>query len=195
MPIAAAARLMAVLASVLTQQHLTVAVSDPRVQVAEHAVARLDSGTDARSIVPAKTVGIASSSDPYLVVFDRARRVTASSAALHGRMGQVIMGWLGSLSATALATVLFGVFGPRTRRRGKPAAEPDTAPPDPGVRIGDPRAPDRRRHHRQLLSPPGGGSNPAGQQRSSRSADRRCCTQQDGRQGSAARRRGTTWRR
>ena len=87
MPVADRAMSRAVLASVLTQQHLTVAVSDPRVQVAEHAVARLDSGTDARSIVPAKTVGIASSSGPYLVIFDRARHVLASSAALHGRMG------------------------------------------------------------------------------------------------------------
>ena len=130
MPIAAVARLMAVIAFVLTQQHLTVAASDPRVQVAEHAVARLDSGTDARSIVPAKTVGIASSSDPYLVVFDRTRRVPASSAALHGRMGQVIMGWLGSLSATALAGCLFsgaGRTGDSTSKVGAQHSEKDVS--------------------------------------------------------------------
>jgi len=92
MPIAAVARLMAVLAFVLTQQHLTVAASDPRVQVAEHAVARLDSGTDARSIVPAKTIDIASSSDPYLVVFDRARHVLASPTALQGSLGMADRG-------------------------------------------------------------------------------------------------------
>src|SRR5437773_8758348 len=86
MPIAVAATLMAVLASMLTQQHLTVVASDPQVRVAEQAVARLDSGTDARSIVPAKTIDIVSSLDPYLVVFDRARHVLASSAALHGRI-------------------------------------------------------------------------------------------------------------
>jgi hypothetical protein len=82
MPIAAVATLMAVLAFVLTQQYLTVAADDPRDQMAEHAVARLDSGTDARSIVPAKTVDIVSSLDPYLVVFDRTRHVLASCATL-----------------------------------------------------------------------------------------------------------------
>ena len=74
---------MAVLAFVLTQQHLTAAADDPRGQMAEHAVARLDSGTSARSIVPAKAVDIVSSLDSYLVAFDRARHVLASSATLH----------------------------------------------------------------------------------------------------------------
>ena len=85
MPIAAAATLMAVLASVLTQQHLTVAANDPQVQMAEHAVARPDSGTGARSIVPAKTIDMVGALEPCLIVFGRARHILASSAALHGR--------------------------------------------------------------------------------------------------------------
>jgi hypothetical protein len=84
MPIAAVATLMAVLAFTLTQQHLTAAAGDPQDQMAEHAVARLESGTDARSIVHAKAVDIVSSLDRYLVVFDRTRHTLASSAALHG---------------------------------------------------------------------------------------------------------------
>jgi hypothetical protein len=80
MPIAAVATLMAVLAFELTQQHLTVAANYPQGQMAEHAVARLDSGTDARSIVPAKTVDTVSSLGSYLVVFDRTRHFLASSA-------------------------------------------------------------------------------------------------------------------
>lgn len=84
MPIAAVATLMVVLAFMLTQQYLTVAANDPQGQMAEHAVVRLDSGTDARSIVPAKTVDIVNSLEPYLVVFDRTRHVLASSTTLHG---------------------------------------------------------------------------------------------------------------
>jgi hypothetical protein len=71
------ATLMAVLAFMLTQQHLTGAASDPQDQMAEHAVARLESGTDARSIVPAKAVDIVSALDRYLVVFDRTRHILA----------------------------------------------------------------------------------------------------------------------
>ena len=254
MPIAAAATLMAVLASVLTQQHLAVAAHNPQAKMAEQAVARLDSGTDVRSIVPAKTIDMVSSSDPYLVVFDRARHVLISSAALHGRSpefpaslfsnlpfrgereitwqpetgvrtavvvarwtrgfvlaGQslgpssnlerevwlvAVLGWLASLSATALGAVLVGALHPlpSPTRRGErePAArEPD---PSPAAAVSER---DRRRHRRQLLSPPRGqvSSQSRTRSRSSRSADRRCCTSQAGHPGSASRRWGTTWHR
>jgi hypothetical protein len=82
MPIAVAATLEAVLASLLTQQHLTVAAVDPRDQMAERAVARLDSGTDARSIVPAKTIDMPCDLVSCLIVFDRARHFLGSSVAL-----------------------------------------------------------------------------------------------------------------
>ena len=91
MPIAAAATLMAVLASVLTQQHLTVAADDPQVQMAERAVARPDSGTRARSIVPAKTIDMVGALEPCLIVFGRARHILASSAALHGRTPSLLL--------------------------------------------------------------------------------------------------------
>jgi len=84
MPIAAVATLMTVLAFMLTQQHLTATAGDPQDQMAEHAVARPESGTDARSIVPAKAVDIVSSLDRYLVVFGRIRHTLACSAALRG---------------------------------------------------------------------------------------------------------------
>ena len=76
MPVADQAMFRAVLASVLTQQHLTVAAHNPQARMAEQAVARLDSGTDVRSIVPAKTIDMVSSLDRLLIVFDRARHLS-----------------------------------------------------------------------------------------------------------------------
>jgi hypothetical protein len=83
MPVAGLAISMAVLASVLTQQHLTVAANGPQVKTAEYAVARLESGTNARSVVPAKAIDRVSTLDLYLVVFGRSRHF---SAALQGRI-------------------------------------------------------------------------------------------------------------
>jgi hypothetical protein len=223
MPIAAVATLEAVLAFELTQQHLTVTANDPQGQMAEHAVARLDSGTDARSIVPAKTVDIVSSLDPYLVVFDRARHVLASTATLRGgtpdfpdglavaaqsmrlteeREGDVrliaIVGWFGSLSATALAAVVVGVGHSLPSRAPAPASDPGgPGGPSSETSTETGRGQQRHRHRRQLLSPPRPQTSIPSEQplRSSRSADRRCCTSQAGWQGSATRRWGTSWRR
>ena len=87
MPVADRAMFRAVLASVLTQQHLTIAAGVPRVQTAELAVARLAPGSDARSIVPAKAIDMVSSSDRLLVVFDRTRHLARILASRRCRVG------------------------------------------------------------------------------------------------------------
>jgi hypothetical protein len=75
MPMTAVARGVAPADSLLTQQHPAGAAREARPGQAGHAVARLEAGKEASSIVPAKTIDMASSPDPDLVAADRTRHV------------------------------------------------------------------------------------------------------------------------
>ena len=70
---------------VAVQQSLRAYANDPQIQMAEDAASALSGGTMADALVPTLKVDIAASLAPFLMVFDDAGNVVASSAALHGK--------------------------------------------------------------------------------------------------------------
>jgi hypothetical protein len=58
----------------------------PQVEIARAAVSRLDGGASPADVLPGRTVDIATSTDPYLIVTDSRHSVLASSASLNGRV-------------------------------------------------------------------------------------------------------------
>ena len=83
-PLAVAATLVAALAYGAVQQGLRSSADSPQVQMARSAASRLDAGLSPAAVVPAGTVDMRSSLDPYTIVFDRAGRPLSSSAQLAG---------------------------------------------------------------------------------------------------------------
>lgn len=58
----------------------------PQAEMAQSAVARLNSGASPAAVVPGGHVDIAQSTNPYLIVLDGKRSVLASSASLDGQV-------------------------------------------------------------------------------------------------------------
>lgn len=56
----------------------------PQIEMARSAVSRLDAGARASDVVPARTVDISRSTEPFLIVTDSKHTVLASSANLSG---------------------------------------------------------------------------------------------------------------
>lgn len=69
----------------IVQQVLRSGANDPQIQMAEDIAARLASGAQARDLVPAERVDIATSLAPYIIIFDNTGDPLASSAQLEGR--------------------------------------------------------------------------------------------------------------
>jgi hypothetical protein len=65
------------------QQSLRSYANDPQIQMAEDAASALDAGANADQLVPAQKVDIAASLAPFMMVFDDAGNILASSAMLH----------------------------------------------------------------------------------------------------------------
>jgi hypothetical protein len=68
----------------LAFQALGQPANHPQVEMARSAVSQLEGGASPASVVPARVVDIASSTDPYLIVTDARHNVLASSASLSG---------------------------------------------------------------------------------------------------------------
>ena len=66
------------------QQDLRQGANDPQIQMAEDAAARLEGGGEPGGVIPTDKIEIGESLKPYVMVFDRAHRLVASSAVLHG---------------------------------------------------------------------------------------------------------------
>ncbi|HEY6874837.1 MAG TPA: hypothetical protein VI384_00600 [Candidatus Dormibacteraeota bacterium] len=58
----------------------------PQAEMAQSAVANLNSGAQPQAVIPDRSVDIAQSNDPYLIVLDGQRSVLASSASLDGQV-------------------------------------------------------------------------------------------------------------
>ncbi len=70
---------------VAIQQELRQGANDPQIQMAEDAAAQLAGGQQARDVVPAQKVDIATSLAPYIIIFDNTGKPIASSAQLNGQ--------------------------------------------------------------------------------------------------------------
>lgn len=68
----------------LSFQALGQPANHPQIEMARSAVSQLEGGASAASVVPARSVDIATSTDPYLIVTDARHDVLASSASLSG---------------------------------------------------------------------------------------------------------------
>jgi hypothetical protein len=66
------------------QQLLRQGANDPQIQLAEDAAANLDNGAPPSSVLPGRQVELSTSLQPFVMVFDDASQLVASSATLHG---------------------------------------------------------------------------------------------------------------
>jgi len=67
------------------QQDLRQGANDPQIQLAEDAAARLNAGATPDMVVPGESVDLAVSLQSYVMVFDAANQLLASSARLNGQ--------------------------------------------------------------------------------------------------------------
>ncbi len=84
LPIAIVTAAFCGLAYLTVQQSLRQGANDPQIQMAEDAAAALVQGQNAEALTPASTVDIAQSLAPFMIIYDDAGNVLASSASLHG---------------------------------------------------------------------------------------------------------------
>jgi hypothetical protein len=67
------------------QQSLRQGANDPQIQMAEDAASNLETGAVPSSVLPSRQVELSTSLQPYVMVFDRANQLVATSATLHGQ--------------------------------------------------------------------------------------------------------------
>ena len=84
LPLAVLATLLAGLVYGIAQQGLRSGANDPQLQLAQDAARALDAGGDPAGVVGPGKVDVAVSLAPFVVVFDPAGRVLASSGGLDG---------------------------------------------------------------------------------------------------------------
>ena len=84
LPIAVVTAAFCGLAYLTVQQSLRQEANDPQIQMAEDAASALAQGPNPESLVPLSTVDIARSLAPFMIVYDDAGNVLASSAVLNG---------------------------------------------------------------------------------------------------------------
>ncbi len=99
-PLAVAVSALALLVYVAVQQNYRQNANDPQVQLAEDAAARLEAGDQAQTVVGTGKVDIARSLAPFLIVYDDAGQVVASSAQLNGQTPQLPPGVLDAVRRT-----------------------------------------------------------------------------------------------
>jgi len=85
LPLAVVATLLAGTAYTIGQQILRGGANDPQVQLAEDAAARLQAGGSPSAVIPSAESDIATSLDPWVIVYGPDRRPLAGSATLDGR--------------------------------------------------------------------------------------------------------------
>jgi hypothetical protein len=85
LPLAVLATATCGLAYAETQQALRSGANDPQFQLAEDGAARLDAGADGATVVDSsRTIDLAASLAPFVIVFDTNGQVLASNATLDG---------------------------------------------------------------------------------------------------------------
>lgn len=126
LPLALVLTACCALVCVTEQQNLRQSANDPQIQMAEDAAVALAAGRPAQAVVPAGRVEIARSLAPFLIVFNAAGRVEASSAVLQGQLPSLPAGLLDSTrtlgedrvtwqpaAGVRIAAVLVRVDGPQ----------------------------------------------------------------------------------
>jgi hypothetical protein len=126
LPLALVLTACCALVCVTEQQNLRQSANDPQIQMAEDAAVALAAGRPAQAVVLAGRVEIARSLAPFLIVFNAAGRVEASSAVLQGQLPSLPAGLLDSTrtlgedrvtwqpaAGVRIAAVLVRVDGPQ----------------------------------------------------------------------------------
>jgi hypothetical protein len=87
LPFAALISFVCLLSYVLVQQNFRQTANDPQVQIAEDIAQAIGTGVSPQEIVSpgVQTVDIATSLDPYVIIFNASGTILASSATLHGQ--------------------------------------------------------------------------------------------------------------
>ena len=98
-PLAALAAATCGLVYLVPQQMLRQSANDPQIQMAEDAAAALARGEPMSSLVPSTSVEISQSLAPFVMIFDDAGLVLASSARLHGQTPILPLGLLDFVKA------------------------------------------------------------------------------------------------
>jgi hypothetical protein len=76
---------MSGLVYVTVQQSLRMSLNDPQIQMAEDAASALAAGHDPTALIPSINVDVSQSLAPFLIIYDDAGNIVASSAVLHGK--------------------------------------------------------------------------------------------------------------
>jgi hypothetical protein len=84
LPLAVAITAIAGLAYVIGQQNYRAGLNDPQLQIARDGAAALDSGAPASSILPSRTVEMASSLRPFVIVYSSDSTVIGGTGKLSG---------------------------------------------------------------------------------------------------------------
>jgi hypothetical protein len=82
LPFAATITAFCALTYAAVQQSFRQNANDPQIQMAEDAVDAIGGGKGVETVMPADNVSVARSLAPFLIVYDRDGRVTASSVTL-----------------------------------------------------------------------------------------------------------------
>jgi hypothetical protein len=156
-PLAVAQMVLALIVYSVVQQDIRQSANEPQIELAESAASRLSSDEPVQTVLPARSVDLSGSLAPFVIVYDGAGTVLASSASLQGQTPRLPSGTLGSVtrglesgsrapgvvrtifSIRALSSVVHGekprlpsgAFGSMVRDGG----ERFTWAPEPGVRI------------------------------------------------------------
>jgi hypothetical protein len=94
LPFAAVVTALCGLTYVSVQQSLRQAADDPQIQLAEDGSAALERGTSPAALTAGPPVEFSTSLAPFVMVFDRAGRLVASSGSLHGQLPDFPLGVL-----------------------------------------------------------------------------------------------------
>ncbi len=84
-PLAVAVTGLAALVYGAVQQDLRQGANDPQIQLAEDAAAKLNAGAAPSTVVPSETIELATSLQPYVLVFDNDKNLIAENAQLNGQ--------------------------------------------------------------------------------------------------------------
>lgn len=85
LPVALSITVLSALVYLAVQQSFRQTANDPQIQMAEDAASQLEAGGQPQALMSASKVDMARSLAPFLIIYDDAGRVTASSVQLEGR--------------------------------------------------------------------------------------------------------------
>jgi hypothetical protein len=97
-PLAVAQMVLALIVYSVVQQDIRQSANEPQIELAESAASRLSSDEPVQTVLPARSVDLSGSLAPFVIVYDGAGTVLASSASLQGQTPRLPSGTLGSVT-------------------------------------------------------------------------------------------------